>query len=136
MSPISPRRAAFVMSTTLSVLVPVLVAAVVYLVLQNIGQDRELERQGHAAIQQNVNARYDDCLNAEEVRASLRIQVEQGRRTEPVLYKLVPSLNTPEVRAIVAANRARQLKAYAPRDCKKYALASVPVGQRSLHDVP
>jgi hypothetical protein len=136
MSPISPRRAASIMSTILAVLVPLLVAAVVYLVLQNLRQDDELRRQAHAVVQQNVNARYDDCLSGERVRESLRLEVEDGRRTDPLLYKLIPALDTPEVRDLLAERRARQLRSYAPRDCVAYALSSVPEAQRMLYRVP
>lgn len=130
------RRLNTIVSIATAILVVGLSAAVVVLIAQNQQQDAELLAQGRAAIQQNVGARYDDCQNSEAVRSALRQQVEDGKRTDPVLYRLVPSLNTPEVRAIIKASRVFQLKAYAPRDCEAYALASVPPMSRDEYQVP
>jgi hypothetical protein len=90
----------------------------------------------HDSVQQNIDARYSDCQGSEKVRAALRDQVRRSAKTDPLLFRLLPSLDTPEVRHLVRAERARQLKAYAPRDCRDYAIASVPVGQRSRYTIP
>lgn len=96
----------------------------------------QVAHNAQAATQQNVRARYDDCQAAEQLRAALRAQVQEGKLTEPLLYKLVPSLDTPEVHKIIADQRRRQLDAYRPRDCKTFALAAVPPGQRADFRVP
>lgn len=120
----------------LAALVVVLAGAVSYLIVSDV-QGRTRDRQsGHDAIQQNVRARYDDCLNGEQVRQALRQQVQDSKRTDPLLYKLLPQLDTPEVRDLVRKRRARQLRAYAPRDCREFALAAVPPENRRLYRVP
>lgn len=124
------------MTGVLAALVPLLVGAVVFLVVQNHEQDQELLHQGHQNIQQNVKARYDDCVGGEQVRTALREQVINGARTDKLLYHLLPSLNTPIVHELVAQSRADQLKAYAPRDCSAYALAAVPPLQRHSYHAP
>lgn len=90
----------------------------------------------HDVVQQNIDARYSDCQGSERVRAALRDQVRRSARTDPLLFRLLPSLDTVEVRRLVHAERDRQLKAYAPRSCRSYAIASVPAGQRSLYTIP
>lgn len=93
-------------------------------------------RATHDATQQNIDARFADCTSSEKVRAALRDQVLEGERTSSLLFKLLPSLDTPEVHRLVARERARQLKAYKPRDCGKYAISSVPVKQRKFFTIP
>jgi cell division protein FtsB len=90
----------------------------------------------HDVVQQNIDARYSDCQGSEKVRAALRDQVRRSAKTDPLLFRLLPSLDTAEVRRLVRVERARQLKAYAPRSCRSYAIASVPAGQRSQYTVP
>ena len=133
--------------TTLATLAGLAIATAVFLAAgaqirlgHEVDRVRELTervaRAEHSSVQQNVNARYDDCHAGEQVRAALRLQVHQGRRTDPLLYKLIPSLDTAEVHDLVAVSRRRQLKAYAPRDCRAYALAAVPAKARSRYGVP
>lgn len=138
MTPDMPRQrtvtTAIVIS--LSVLVVLMAGAVSYLIVSDF-QGRDRDRQNsHAQAQANVSARYDDCQGGEDVRAALRAQVDEGKRTDPLFYKLLPSLNTPEVRELVRTRRERQLKAYAARDCRTYALAAVPERERASFHVP
>lgn len=130
------RKLTTVMVFVLAFLVPLLTAAVIWLVvsdLQGRARDREAARE---FVQQTVHARYDDCQAGEEIRAALRAQVKEGKRTDPLLYKLVPSLDTPKVHQIVAEQRARQLKAYEKQRCREYALAAVPPDSRDSYRVP
>lgn len=123
------RRLTTTLVIVLACLVPILTAAVGYLIVRDVRQGREL-------VQQNVRARYDDCLQGEQVRSALREQVEDQQRTNPLLFKLVPSLDTPEIRRIIRQRRDRQLRAYAPRDCGDFALQAVPPGDRGSYSVP
>jgi len=138
MTPVSARRAASIMSTVLAVLVPLLVAAVVFLVFQNYQQDQELLRQGRSAIQQNVTARYDDCQAGDEVRRELYQQARSSGRSTRLLLRLVPSLDTRQVRRLAAKRRAHQLRTYRPRGaegCARYALRVVPPDERQSYRV-
>jgi hypothetical protein len=139
-TPVTPRRAASIMSTVLAVLVPLLVAAVGFLVFQNHRQDEELLRQAHSAIQQNVTARYDDCRAGDRLRRALYQQALASSRTMPLLLRLVPSLDTPEFRELAMTARSRQLKAYRPRGtrgCARFALRVVlPKDRSSFRVVP
>jgi cell division protein FtsB len=83
-----------------------------------------------------VAARHNDCQASNKVLAALRAEVRASKRTEPILYRLVPSLDTPEVHALVAAQRKRELRAFAARDCRTYALQAVPAGQRHQYQLP
>lgn len=97
---------------------------------------QQVAENARAATQQNVRARYDDCQSGNQLRAALIAQVQEGKLTEPLLYKLVPSLDTPQVHKIIADQRARQLRAYRPRNCRAYALSAVPPGMRGEYHVP
>lgn len=130
------RTVTTVVVIALSVVVVALAGAVGYLVIRAQDQDVDLAAFAHAAVQQNVQARYDDCQRGEQLRAALRAQVLASRRTNPILYKLVPSLDTPQVHRLVRAERRRQLQAYRSIDCRTYALAAVPLGHRGDYRVP
>lgn len=136
----NPRRAARIIATINAIMLPLLVLAVVYLVSRDHQQDATLTTQGHAAIQQNVNARFDDCQAGDQVRAALYAQtLEAQTTTNKVLFKLVPALNTPEVRAIVARDQVRELHAFRPRGtsgCARYAIKSVPPKARGQYTIP
>lgn len=139
MNAIRPNRAASIMSLTLAILVPLLAGGMVFLLVRSHGQDLTLQRQAHAALQQSVNARYDDCLAGDVLRTALSLQVDESRRNDPLLYKLLPSLNTPEVRALVKHSRDEQVKAFKPRGaagCRAYALRVAPPNSRSSYEVP
>lgn len=86
--------------------------------------------------QQNVDARYDDCQSLNLLLAGMTTGVRESEKTLPLEYKLVPSLNTPQVKAVVRKSIRRELKAYEPRDCKAYALKAVPPGQVGGYHTP
>lgn len=79
-----------------------------------------------SAINNNVQARYSDCIEGESTRKALREQVEQGRSERPVLLKLVPQFDKPEVLAIIKKNEEEELKGFAPRNCLEYAEEALP----------
>lgn len=116
-------------------LVLVILALALTLVKVN-NQSTRITSQGHDAIQQNVNARFDDCESGNDLRMGLLAGVAQGRKTTPVLLRLVPSLNTAEVKALIRKSEARQQKAYKPRSCAPYALKSVPPAARKNYTTP
>lgn len=95
-----------------------------------------LARFGRTAVQQNVNARYDDCTQFNGIRAGLRESVQQSKVTAPLFFRLIPSLNTAEVRSLVRADDRRELQEYAAVDCTSYALRAVPAGDRHHYRVP
>jgi hypothetical protein len=99
------------------------------------GQHR-LGQYAVASVQQNVDARYDDCRQLNRVLAAQRIGVTQSRTTVPLLYKLVPTLNTAAVRTLVHQNWARELQEYAAVDCKSYARRAIPHGDVHPYHVP
>lgn len=83
-------------------------------------------RDRAAAVAANVRARHDDCENSNRLRKALRDDVLQSKKTLPVMLALLPSLNTPQVRALVKANNANRIKSYAARDCEAYAREALP----------
>lgn len=87
-------------------------------------------------VQQNIDARHDDCLQLNHIRAGLRASVQQSKVTDPILFKLVPSLNTPQVRRIVATNDKRELQEFRAIDCKAYARRAIPPGDHHRYHVP
>jgi hypothetical protein len=92
------------------------------------GQADDLAQFGVDAVQANIDARYDDCQQIEALKTAGRAQVRSGERTEPLLYELVPSLDTPQVHQIIERDRARQLKAYEKGSCSAYAREAIPAG--------
>lgn len=93
----------------------------------------------HDSAQQNVDARYGGCISGDELRKALHDQAVQGMKTTPLLLALVPSLDTPTVRELIADSNARQLRAFSPRGregCARYALAAVPAETRENFTVP
>lgn len=98
--------------------------------------ERELATFGVSAVQQNIRARYDDCGQLNKIRAGLRSTVQQGKVEDPLLYQLVPSLNTPRVRRIVALNDRTELREFARVDCKDYARRAIPPGDHHHYKVP
>jgi hypothetical protein len=109
---------------------------VVFGFIVTTNRNAQEKRDRHQAVQANVRARFDDCIAGNEVRRLRRQEIRQAALTEPLLYKLLPSLDTPEVRQVVKDNRERQLAAYADKDCKSYALEAVPVDDRDDYTVP
>lgn len=92
----------------------------------------------HDVTQQNVDARYGGCRSGDDLREALYQQALQSRRTTPLLLSLVPSLDTDQVRDLIARATRRQLKAYQPRGtagCTTYALAAVPKESRHQYRV-
>lgn len=83
-------------------------------------------RDRRAAVAANVAARRDDCRNSNRLRKALRKDAVQAQKTLPLLLKLVPQLDTPQVRELVASNSASRLKAYKRRDCDAYAREALP----------
>lgn len=121
----------------------VLTVVVAYLVITTQHQSSRLAQQTraialavHTSTQSNIRARYDDCQASNRVLAALRAGVRAGKRTDPLLFKLVPSLDTPEVHALVTAQRAERLRALANKDCREYALEAVPSSERHNYTVP
>lgn len=98
--------------------------------------ERLLTAYAISAVQQNVDARYDDCKQLDLIRAGLRSSVQQAKLTAPLLYQLVPSLNTPEVHQIVTARDKAQLLEYAAVDCETYARRAIPNGDSHHYHVP
>lgn len=101
-------------------------------------RSEDLAQLTHAFSQQNVNARYDDCINGDAVRRALYQQTKASARSDALLYKSLPSLDTPQVHQLVAQTRAKQLAAFAPRGrrgCAAYALRAVPPGARDAYRV-
>lgn len=99
----------------------------------------KVEQQAHEIVQQTVRARYDDCLSGDDIRTALYEQALASARTTPLLLRLVPSIDTPAVRRLVAENRRQQLKAFRPRGtdgCRTFALRAVPPNERSQYTVP
>lgn len=148
-----PRRVAARVMDIFTVLVPILVVAVCFLAVHSFQQDAKIRRQqaaiarqqaalatqAHENTQQNVEARFDHCSDSDRLRTALYGDALQGRTTAPLLLRLVPSLNTPEVRLIVRTTTGKHLKAYAPRGkdgCATFALRSVPPRTRSSYHVP
>jgi hypothetical protein len=89
-----------------------------------------------ATVQQNVDARYDDCQQLNGLRLGLRSGVKQSRTTAPLLYKLVPALDTSTVKTLVQASWARELQEYAKVDCNAYARRAIPHGDQHHYHVP
>jgi hypothetical protein len=112
------------------------VLAVIVARNENNGRIADIQSTARASAQQNVSARYDACVGANRLRAALRQDVRDGQRQAPLLYKLLPQLDTPEIRKLSATGAAKKLKAYAAQDCVKVALAVVPPNERYRLHVP
>lgn len=110
--------------------------AVVLAVAGYYSQTQELATFGVAAVQQEIRARFDDCTQLNKIRAGLRSTVQQGKVEDPLLYQLVPSLNTPRVRQIVATNERTELREFAAVSCKDYARRAIPAGDHHHYKVP
>jgi len=91
-------------------------------------QAESLAEFSHATVQANIDARYDDCITLEEVKAAGRQSVEADEQAESILFDILPQLDTPKIRAIIAKARARQVDAYEQDDCLAYALEALPEG--------
>lgn len=115
-----------------------LAAIALWLVLGNQSdlrdQQRQLTAQAAAFQRANVQARFEDCLSSESLRAALRAEVLAGKRTNPLLFKLLPSLDTPHVHRLVRQERRQELHAFRPLNCRAFALETVPPGQRAQYD--
>lgn len=100
---------------------------------------RALHGQAHVTLQQNINARYDDCRAGDNLREALYQQTQDAARSDALLYRLLPSLDTPEVHTLVRQTRANQLSAFHPRGtygCTVYALRAAPARARDQYTVP
>jgi hypothetical protein len=93
-------------------------------------------RDRRQAVAANVGARYDDCVEANRLRRALRDQVISQQRTQPLLLQLLPSLNTPRVLALIRATTARQLRAYHPRNCRRFADEALPRPHKKKRAAP
>lgn len=89
------------------------------------GTDRE------DAVLKNVEARYQDCVNNNEIRSALRTGVLQGQKEQPLLLKLLPQFNEKHVLALIHKEDARQLKAYRPLNCTAYSQRVLPPVERN-----
>lgn len=101
-------------------------------------QANAIQEQGRLFFEQNVRARYDDCINGNEIRAALLARTLEAQRTNRILFRLVPSLDNPEVHTIIRKNLARDVAAYAQKNCREYALQAVPPSDRERYgkDLP
>lgn len=121
------------MTVSLSVLVLTLTGVTTWLVLRQAQQSGATQQAVRDFTRANVRARYEDCGNINQILSALRQEVVASKRTNPVLFKLLPSLDTPEVHALVRQERRRELRTFAPRDCESYALAAIPAGRRDAY---
>jgi len=113
-------------------------AVVIALMAESTRSD-DVARLAHDSVQQNVEARYDDCVAGDAVRRALYRQTRSAERSDGLLYRLLPSLDTPEVHELVRRRRAEQLRAFRPRGragCTIYALRVVPRELRGDYRVP
>lgn len=139
---ISPDRRVVIIEILAVVLGVLLLANVTLGVVNYVRLANQVEttdRLVHDVTQQNVDARYGGCVAGDELRKALYNQTVQGMKTTPLLLSLVPSLDTPLVRDLLAQSNARQLEAFAPRGqegCARYALAAVPAQARRNFTVP
>lgn len=93
----------------------------------------------HRTLQQSIDARYDDCTAGDTVRRALYRQAQTASRSDALLYRLLPTLDTPQVRTLVRRSRRRQLRAFRPRGsdgCTIYALRVVPRDDHGRYSVP
>lgn len=140
-APAPRRRRRVVLGSVLLVVLAVAVglgAATAYF-YDSSRRSEDLTHLAHAMLQQNIRARYDDCVAGDAVRRALYDQTRASARSDALLYKLLPTLNTPLVHKLVARNRKRQLAAFAPRGrrgCTAYALLAVPAGVRRGYRLP
>lgn len=73
-----------------------------------------------------VNARFANCESGNTLRKALRVNVEQGQRSLPLLLELLPSLNTPKVLKLNRQSVEYQIKAFRLLDCKTYSEEILP----------
>jgi Sec-independent protein translocase protein TatA len=96
-----------------------------------------LQRELHAQVQNEansrseqtaatVNARFANCESGNTLRRALRVNVEQGQRSLPLLLELLPSLNTPKVLKLNQQSVEYQIKAFKLLDCKTYSEEILP----------
>lgn len=95
-----------------------------------------LAQFGFAAVQQNINARYDDCEQLNSLRNGLDTQVKQSYKTLPLLYRLVPSLHTPAVEKIEQNAYQKELREFSGLDCTSYAKRAIPPGDSHRYQIP
>lgn len=85
------------------------------------------EAETHAAqTRATIEARRSNCQSGNRLREGLRINVLQGQKSLPLLLQVLPQLNTPRVLALNREAVARQLRAFAPLNCTKYAEEVLP----------
>jgi hypothetical protein len=96
------------------------------LVTANHDQIVQEHRTAAAQTGATVQARFSNCQAGNRLRKGLRTNVEQGQRSLPLLLRLLPQLNTPEVLAINRRQVEYQLRVFAPLDCKTYSREILP----------
>lgn len=128
-----------VLAIVAAVAIVVAIGCAVLLSLSSSQQSEKLTKLAHSTLQQSINARYDDCRAGDVLREALTEQTQSSSRSDALLYRLLPSLDTPEVHELVRRTRADQLRAYAPRGpdgCTIYALRAVPRNATGEYTVP
>jgi hypothetical protein len=73
-----------------------------------------------------INARLTNCESGNRLREGLRENVEQGQKNFPLFLELLPQFDTPKILAINQESVDRQLRAFAPLDCRAYAVEILP----------
>lgn len=73
-----------------------------------------------------VNARFANCESGNTLRKALRVNVEQGQRSLPLLLELLPQLDTPRVLRLNQQSVEYQIKAFKLLDCKTYSEEILP----------
>lgn len=91
---------------------------------QSISITQQVDRE--TAVLKNVEARKDDCTQQNELRAGLRVNVEEGQKSIPLLLRAVPQLNTKEILAANDASVKKELRAFRAINCQEYALKALP----------
>jgi hypothetical protein len=131
-----------ILAIVAAVAIVVAIGCAVLLSISSSQQSDKLAKLAHSTLQQSINARYDDCRAGDQVREALHEQARASSRSDALLYRLLPSLDTPEVHKLVRRTRADQLRAFRPRGddgCTIYALRAVPrnaTGEYTLPDEP
>jgi hypothetical protein len=118
------------------VLITALVVSIVWLLIENQRVVNSVRALAVSEVQQNVDARYSDCRSLNDLRYGLRVNVQQSKDSTPLLFDLLPQLNTSHVQQLVSASWQQELHAFKRHSCRTYALAAVPRGDRHAYRVP
>lgn len=87
-----------------------------------------------AAERANVEARYSDCTSGNETRIVLRKQVEQSKLERPLLLKLLPEFDKPQILKLIEKNEQEELAGFAPKNCIEVAEEALP-GHRKRYTI-